>query len=43
MTESDEQKIHSEEIKKKQMDKQMREKGIRGEEYDHKVVNDPSR
>jgi hypothetical protein len=42
MAESDEQKIHSEEIKKKQMDKQMREKGIHREEYDAKVVNDPA-
>jgi hypothetical protein len=37
MTESDEQKIHGEDIKEKQMDKEMREIGRHGQEYDAKV------
>jgi hypothetical protein len=41
MTESDEQKIHREDIKKKQMNKEMSEIGRHREEYDAKAVNDP--
>jgi hypothetical protein len=46
MTESDEQKIHREDIKNKQMDKEMSEIemseiGRHREEYDAKAVNDP--
>jgi hypothetical protein len=42
MTDSDEQKIHEEDIKRKQMDKEMREKGGHREEYNTKVINDPA-
>jgi hypothetical protein len=42
MTASDEQKIHEEDIKRKQMDKEMREKGVHREEYNTKVISDPA-
>jgi hypothetical protein len=40
MTDSDEQKIHEEDIKRKQMDKEMGEKRGHREEYNTKVIND---
>ncbi|MGA7603427.1 MAG: hypothetical protein WCE33_10125 [Nitrososphaeraceae archaeon] len=42
MTDSDEQKIHEEDIKRKQMDKEMREKRGHREEYNTKVISDPA-
>lgn len=42
MAGSDEQKIHEEDIKRKQMDKKMREKGGHREEYNTKVISDPA-
>jgi hypothetical protein len=41
MIESDEQKIHGEDIRKKQMDKEMREKGRHRELHDARAVNEP--
>lgn len=41
MIESDEQKIHGEDIRKKQMDKEMREKGRHRELHDSRAVNEP--
>jgi hypothetical protein len=42
MIDSDEQKIHEEDIKRKQMDKEMCEKGGHREEYNTKVLSDPA-
>ena len=42
MADSDEQKIHEEDIKRKQMDKKMHEKGGHREEYNTKVISDPA-
>ena len=42
MIDSDEQKIHEEDIKRKQMDKEMREKRGHREEYNTKVLSDPA-
>lgn len=40
MIESDEQKIHGEDIRKKQMDKEMREKGRHRELHDARAVDE---